>query len=313
MNESSHEYLDVPALLDRSQPRSGRARLWQAAGVFVLVVLISAYFSSRGGQAAHVLNMLSGLIMLALVAAMAMISWLTHRRAHGEQFYLEGIEELIRLRRWAEAGAMLQELLSGPARTPQSRVQALIFLTGVLARYNRFDDAITVQNYLLENVRLDEGTAHGLKLARAMAMLREDHLVDADRAIGELRRQVSLAGRAMDQAAMDAGREPQERSPQSLSAGLALVEMYRDVKTGHAAEAAALFEATLPTIREQLGHRVADAHVLAARAYDQLGRQAEAQTSYQNATLLAPAAELHRRYPETAALADKYRVAETPR
>jgi tetratricopeptide (TPR) repeat protein len=190
----------------------------------------------------------------------------------------------------------------------------LIFLTAVLARYNRFEDAIAVQDYLLQTMPLDGGTAHGLRLARVMAMLREDHLFDADRAINELRRQVSRAGRARDQAvAQLAGTEPQEpQDPQSLSAGLALIEIYRDVKTGHPAEAVELFEQTLPTLREQLGHRVADAWVLLARAYDMLGRDAEAAAAYQKATLLQPAVELHRRYPETASLADKYPPATAP-
>ena len=68
--------------------------------------------------------------------------------------------------------------------------------------------------------------AHGLRLARAMAMLREDHLFDADRAISELRRQVSRAGRAMNESQasedeQDENPEPiAQETPQSLSAGL---------------------------------------------------------------------------------------------
>ena len=36
-------FLDVPALLERSQPRANHARIWYAAGLFLLVVLGSAY------------------------------------------------------------------------------------------------------------------------------------------------------------------------------------------------------------------------------------------------------------------------------
>jgi hypothetical protein len=125
-----------------------------------------------------------------------------------------------------------------------------------------------------------------------MAMLREDHLFDADRAIAELRRMSSGAG-------VDSG-------------GLALVEIYRDVKTGHPDEAVAIFEDKLPALRDQLGHRVADAYALAARAYDLLGRTAEAQDAYTRATLLAPLVELHRRYPDVEKLAGRYQPASAP-
>jgi tetratricopeptide (TPR) repeat protein len=212
---------------------------------------------------------------------------------------------------------LLQQVLGQPTRTPQARVGGLIFLTSVLARYNRFDDAIAVQDYLLDTFNLDGGTAHGLRLARAMAMLREDHLFDADRAITELRRQVVRAGRVM-QEANEANEEPQgdvaePEPPQSLSAGLALVEIYRDVKTGHPTEAIQTFETTLSSLREQLGHRVADAYMLIAKAHDLLNQPEAAQMHFEKATLLAPATELFRRYPETASLSEKYRVAEAPK
>jgi tetratricopeptide (TPR) repeat protein len=318
------QFLDVPLLIDRSMPRRAPIRMWQVTGIFMMVVLFSAYITSQGGQAAAVMSAVSLFLMVGLIAALVAISWTIVRKARAEQAQVEAIDELIRLRRWPEAAAMLEQLLGQPTRTPQARAHGLIFLASVLARYNRFEEAIGVQNYLLENIQLDGGTIHTLRLARAMAMLREDHLFDADRAINELRRQVSRAGRAMSQAGANAApdddaQEPAQREyvepepPQSLSAGLALIELYRDVKTGHPAEAIELFTSTIPSMRDQLGHRVADAHVLVARAYDLLGREAEAQAEYERATLLAPPAELHRRYPETAPLAEKYQPAIAPR
>ncbi len=295
-------------------PRASGLRAWQLAGVFLLVVILSSYLGSRGGAMAGLVSALSGAAMVGLMGALAFFSWSTFRRVRAEQVQVESIEELIRLRRWPEAGLMLDQMLHQPTRTPQARIQALIFLSGVLARYNRFDDAIAVQNYLLEHVQLDGGTSHGLRLARAMAMLREDHLFDADRAISELRRQVSRIGRAMSEAAAEEGQDAkQPEAPQSLSAGLALIEIYRDVKTGHPAEAIELFNQTLPALREQLGHRVADAHMLIAKAHDLLRRQDEAAAEYEKASLLAPAVELHRRYPETASLAAKFQPAAAPK
>jgi hypothetical protein len=169
-------------------------------------------------------------------------------------------------------------------------VQGLIYLSAVLARYHRYADAITVQEHLLEHVNLQGGAEYALRLGRAMAMLHEERLVDADRAIAELRR---VEG-------------------SSESAGLALVEIYRDVKTGHPGEAIETFAAKIANLRTQLGHRVADAWALVARAYDMVGRGDLAAEAYTNATSLAPIAELSRKYGEVAALTGKYAPATAP-
>ena len=89
--------------------------------------------------------------------------------------------------------------------------------------------------------------------------------------------------------------------------------MFRDVKTGHPDEAIEIFSKSLPAMRQQLGNRVADAHALAAKAYDLLGDEAQAKTEYYRATLLAPAGELQRRYPEVLKLAEKYPPAVAPK
>jgi tetratricopeptide (TPR) repeat protein len=147
-----------------------------------------------------------------------------------------------------------------------------------------------VHNYLLEHVALDASMGYGLRVGRAMAMLHEDHLFDADRAIGELRR---LGDR-------------------NDSAGLALVEIYRDVKTGHPDEAIATFEQRAGLLRDKLGHRVADAYALVARAYDLIGNDAAAKQAWQRATLLSPTIELTRRYPEVAKTAARFEAAPAP-
>ena len=300
------EFLDVHTLLERSQPNPRGAWVWYALGGFLVVVVGSAAMSRQSGAMAQLVNVLSALIMLGLIAGLMLFTWLTVRRARAEHQQLEAIEELIQLRRWPQAGAVLTFMLSQPTRTAAGRVQALIYLSSVLARYNRFDDAIAVQNHLLDNVMMDAGTAHALRLGRAMAMLREDHLVDADRAINELRRSLRSGARAEDVAEEDGAAAEVE------SGGLALVEIYRDVKTGHPAEAVDMFTKKLPAIREQLGHRAGDAWALVGRAYDMLGRADDAGRAYENATLLTDRAELERRYPEVAPLASKYRAARVP-
>ena len=285
-------FLDVPTLLDLSRPRGRMSMLWFLAFGFLAVVVLSAFASAGSKQMQDAMQVVSALAMLALVAGLMSASVVLMRRFRAEQQQVEAAGELVQLRRWTEAGALLQEILSRPARTLQLRTQALIFLTSVLARYHRFADAIAVQEHLLDNELVEGGTAFGLRLGRAMAMLREDHLFDADRAISELRRVAGAAG--------------------AESAGLALLEIYRDVKTGHPAEAVEIFDKKRELLREQLGHRVADAYALVARAYDLMGRADEARVAYENATLLAPPPELSRRYPEVQKLEGKYDPAVAP-
>ena len=281
-------FLDVPALLDKAPQRAQAPRAWFFIGGVLLVVMTMAYLSS--GDAARVAQALVPLLMVLGVGTMLVLSFGNLRRHRSDVRQLEAAEELVQLRRWPEAAVTLEQLLSAPPRSPAVRVQGLIFLSGVLARYGRFNDAIAVQDYLLEHVSMDGPTEGALRVGRAMGMLREDHLFDADRAIAELRRMTDRTD----------------------AAGVALVEMYRDVKTGHPAEAIEVFEQRLPILRDKLGHRLADAYALGARAYDLLDRQDEARQTWSRATLLAPAIELVRRYPEVERTAMKYAASAAP-
>jgi tetratricopeptide (TPR) repeat protein len=285
-----HQFLDVPHLLEASQPRVRVGLFWYAAGFFLLVVMVSAYLSATSPLMAGAMQVFSAMVMMGIMLGMGLLTFLMAKRQQAEGQQLVAVEELMQLRRWGEAGIILEGMLSEPMRAPQHRVQALIYLATVLARYHRFTDAITVHEHLLEHVHLDPGTEQGLKLARVMSMLHEDRLVDADRAMADLRRG-------------DAERQ---------SAGLALLDIYRDVKTGHPDEAIEIFEERLPSLRDQLGHRVGDAYYLAAKAYDLLGREPEAGRAYERATLLGPLVELQRRYPEAASLSEKYQPALAP-
>ena len=289
MQPASPRVFDVPALLERSRPRPRGPWLFYALGVFLLIVLISTYVSAHSPAMAGAVDLISKLSMVALMVGMAVLTSVLVRRQREELRRVEALEELVQLRRWNDAANLAQEILSTPARTPQARAQALIYFASILARYHQFEDAIAVYNHLLETFSFDEGTSHGIRLGRGMAMLREDHLVDADAAISELRR-------------MTQGRD---------SAGLAIIELYRDVKTGHPAEAIDHFPDALPLFRQQLGHRTGDAYALLAKSYDLLGYTAEAQDAYEKATLLTAVSELNRRYPEVATLSGKYKSRST--
>ena len=289
MPDAPAPFLDVHTLLQSSLPKPRPAWIWYGLIGFAIALLTTTLASGQNPEMQGYLRVFGGLAMLGVIVAMGLFTSHTVKEQRKEQQRVEAIEELVQLRRWDQAAAMLDALLSQPTRMAGARLQALIYLAAVLARYHRFADAIAVQNYLLESAEFDPATAHGIKLMRTMAMLHEDQLVDADRALGDLRHD------APD------------------SAGLALIEIYRDVKTGHPDEAIEIFNARAPALRSQLGHRIADAHALVARAHDLLGQDAQAAAAFEKATLLAPAEELYRRYPEVAAIRDKYPAAAIPK
>ena len=278
-------FLDVPALLELSRPQPRNSWAGYLAMVGLALFLSTLFTAGQGGATA---------VAYALVLGLTGVSVGTFAMAvgrHRRQFQaVEAVEELVQLRRWEPAGILLNKFLASPVRSPRVWTRALVQLSAVLARHHRFADALTVDDFLLDHDGLlDDATAYGVRGMRAVALLREDRLLDADRAISDLRR-----------------RGPRTAGP------LTLIEIYRDVKTGHPAEAIEMFAARLDTLRQHLGHRVADAHALVARAYDLLGRDAEAAAAYARATALAPAAELHRRYPELAPLLGKYPPTAAP-
>lgn len=291
--ESVPPFLDVNTLLDASRPRPRIPFFQFLMGGFVLAIVLSWALgrSASSGQEQDLFQSLIGFGLMGFVACIMIGGFISVRAVRQEQAAVGTLDELIQLRRWPEAGLLLQTILSRPARSPVARAQSLLYLAMVLARYHRFEDSVAVHDYILKEIPVDDVTDHGLRLGRAMSLLREDNLLGADRAISELRR----TSRGIE------------------SAGLALVEIYRDVKTGHPAEAIEMFQSRLSAVRRQLGHRVADAWALVARAYDMLDRQPEAQAAYENATLLLPLAELARRYPEITPLVEKYHRAPAPR
>jgi hypothetical protein len=290
MTPSPVDQLDVQQLLEISEPQPSVPWAWYAIGVGVLLAGIDHLLSGQSPEMDAALNAMCAITMTGVLAALMGISWFNVRAVRAQSLLLDQIAEMIQLRKWPEAAVALRRMLSAPVKTHHFRAQALVYFSVILARYERFDAAIEIQEYLLDHEMVDPGSAFGLRVGRAMAMLRLDRLFDADRAIAELRR-------------MPGSGE---------SGGFALLEIYRDVKTGHPTEALQMFQQKLSFLRDQLGHRVADAWALVARAHDLLGNDVEAKEAVNNATLLVPPAELLRRYPELRKLTDKYVPAPMP-
>lgn len=263
--------VDVDQILDASEPPSRRVPAGLVLVGLALVIALALQKETSAGLAV--------LLNMALLVLGGLLVWIMARAAQRhrrEQEALATVYQNVQLRQWTVAGTELITLLSRPMFLPQARIQALIYLSAVLGRYQRFSDAARLNDYVLDHAQVDPATDQGLRSARVWALLREDQLVDADRAIVELRR-VCGANR---------------------SASLAMAELYRDVKTGHAAEALAGFERDLPILRKQLGHRAADAWALAARAAQLLGKPEDARRMARNAMLLGDYRETLARFPE---------------
>jgi tetratricopeptide (TPR) repeat protein len=271
---------------------------------FLLVMLIP--LDGAAGQVVRSGVLLGGLGSVLFVLTRSMRQRAT--RMAGESDRAEQIEELIQLRRWPEAADRVNAILSQPMLSPGLRMACLMSLAMVLARYHRFEEARDVHGYLLKpdagDPIPDESTAHNIRVARAMSLLRDDHLVDATRAMAELKRDVGRVRDAHRRAAENAGAEP----PVIESAGLMLLELYCDVKTGHYREAIELFDKQQDELRDQLSHRLADALMLIASACAATGQTDRAKELFDDATLLVPAVELFRRYPETENLTATFRT-----
>src|SRR5579864_5307521 len=142
--DSVPAFLDVQTLLQASEPKPRIPWIQFLIGVFVVAIILSWYVG-RSGQPAEMqglMNTLIGFGLMGFVGSITFASFMGVRRARSEHATLAAVEELMQLRRWPEAGLLLQTQLSRPARSPLARAQALLFLAMVLARYHRFEDSV---------------------------------------------------------------------------------------------------------------------------------------------------------------------------
>lgn len=265
--------IDVVSLLESSRPGRGHALLMP----LVLMVAVIAVLVSTAGESAW----LGALVPLAFAGTIGMTLWHTvrlARRQRRELNALSEVDQMIRLGQWDLAVARLGELLGRPMQRFHARLQALIYLGGPLIRLGQYEDAIGLYEYLLSNSQFPAGISFSLRCARLYAMIRLDHLTDAYETIGQMRRESS-----------------------SSSALLSVLEMYRDVKTGHFEEALGIFQDRKAIFAAQLGHRSCDAWALASWASWGMQRPEQAGMFARNAALLGDRGEILRRFPECAA------------
>src|SRR2546421_4670833 len=125
-------FLDVNALLESSEPRPRIAWFWIIMSAIAAVALLTSNAPHDQPAARHLVEALAALMISALLALLVILTMIAGRAMRGEQQAVEGIGELVQLRRWPQAAFMLEQVLSRPARTHRLRAQALVFLAAVL-------------------------------------------------------------------------------------------------------------------------------------------------------------------------------------
>lgn len=212
------------------------------------------------------------------------------RQLKEEERAVAAVEEAVRMRQFESAVWGLSGVLAKPMLSPLARVRALFAYVGALVRFGRFDEAVTAVDELLEE-GVPSAMVAPLRGAKAFALLREDRLADADRAVTDLKK---------------LGRDG------PAGAVLALAEHYREVRTGHVAEVLEHHETRRKLIAQHFTSRVADADALAAWAAYQLGNISLAGKFWQRATTVGNVTELLERFPELSKLTSAIAPAPLP-
>lgn len=274
--------LPEPSLaIAASQPRP-RFPFVPAAVVVASALLSSVAFSDISDGATRAVAWVMALLVTVGVVALS-VAWAQHLSAklREEGAVVRQAEEAQRLGRPDVAASLLGRVLANTMVSPVHRLQALGTYVAALARGGRYEEAVGAADAMMSEGVPPE-LAVRLRSAKVYALLREDRLADADRALGELRRM---------------GREG------PVGAALALAEAYRDVRTGHGADLLEAHPAMRELVARFLGARVGDIEALAAWARHRAGDLAGARRHWRRATLLQPVPELLQRYPELAPVA----------
>ncbi len=262
--------------VDAHAPRSSRWSRLAPLGVLVAGLFVLLFAPPSAVTAMLPWALLGGLVV-----------WLhgQKRKMFEAQRGVRGVLELTALRRPRDAESVAWHLLPDLQRWPDMHVQGVLLLGANLMALRAWEPAIEAQDYLLDHIPEDHPTAHLLRAQRAMALLHEDRLVDADTEIRALRR-----------APLD---DP------TAAALAALAELYQQMKTNHHADALAQAEHEDPRrTLAPLGGEAAHGYALIALAAHRSDRPTEAGNWWRAATLLIDPDRLIADMPDLAALRD---------
>jgi len=191
--------------------------------------------------------------------------------------------ELTALRRPHDAVSVAWHLIPNLHRWPELHVQGVLLLGANLMTLRQWDAAIEAQTYLLDHLPAQHPTAHLLRAQRAMGLLREDRLADADSELRALQR-ADVDGLTMS----------------IVKLGL----LMQRVKTHHDADALAEAASDDPhQTFAPIGTEAAYGYGMLALASHRTQQPDQAQRWWHDATMLLPAEHLIDAMPEFAPLA----------
>ncbi|MFN4243852.1 MAG: hypothetical protein ACK4PI_11525 [Tepidisphaerales bacterium] len=276
-----------------------RSRVRPPFPVFAVVLLISA--TAAAGLLLAPVAEGPGRAVQRLVAVLVPMGalawgwfWSAQRLAElkREERELRWAMEAELYRRFGTVAAIINKLLSSPMLSPMHRAIALRMYIGGLVDRRRYAEALDAAERLLAE-GVPEELVPELQAIRVEALLREDRLLDADRALAELRQDPAKLG--------------------DVTRGLtAVLSMVRDVMTGHPDEALETYARHRTGVMLELGSMVSRADAAAAAAAHQRGLPELAAACWRRATCLESPAELVRELPCLSDVARTYPAAEVP-
>ncbi|MHB1155337.1 MAG: hypothetical protein ACYC26_00720 [Phycisphaerales bacterium] len=223
-----------------------------------------------------------GLQAVLLLAALSLVIWMFIQRRAAEQVQrqIQQLHELVVLRHDAPAATLAWSLIPKVRHLPDAHVQTVMLLAVSCARLDAYDAALAAHHYLLEHIPSRHPTSLLIRLQQVMAMLHEDHLVDADAEIRRLSHaDLPGTGHAMLQLAM----------------------LYQQIKTHHHADAVTQADAVAPSL-QPLGIEAGYGYAMLATAFHHTRQPQPASNWWHQATLLMPPDVICHDIPETAVL-----------
>src|SRR5262245_14956030 len=103
MEESPVQFLDVPTLLESSQPQPRGNWMWFGVGIFFVVVVFSTWAGSHMPELQPLIKVFSALMFMGVIVMLSVFTLMTVKSQRERMEQLESVEEMIQLRRWPDA------------------------------------------------------------------------------------------------------------------------------------------------------------------------------------------------------------------
>lgn len=227
----------------------------------------------------------------ALVLGLAILLTLSSLRQRRLARLMLQAFEAVQLKEWKSASGALLELLRNPIKYAQARAESLLALATVAESQHSYDTAQRLYEEVLIERKASPLQLHTTRVALAAVMLRTSQVADAVDLIDRLEK---------------------EDLPAPLRAQVEMLNLFREVYMGQAAEHVHRAEDRRRLFRDYLGTRAGYGYGLLAAAFDRADNDERARQSWHDATILVKPEELIDRFSELDPISRKYPHAERP-